>query len=60
MLARIDSVDAQIAGLTAACWDEDLAHTDLRGHVAAGLGDPGSVLIGPILRSRTRATLRCR
>jgi SRSO17 transposase len=31
---------------TTAVWDEDLVRDDLRGYVAAALGDPGGVLIG--------------
>jgi SRSO17 transposase len=31
---------------TTARWDEDLVRDDLRGYVAAALGDPGGVLIG--------------
>ena len=31
---------------TTARWDHDAVRDDLRGYVAAGLGDPGGVLIG--------------
>jgi SRSO17 transposase len=31
---------------TTARWDEDLVRDDVRGYVAAALGDPGGVLIG--------------
>ena len=44
--AGVRSPDGMQRLFTTARWDQDAVRDDLRGYVAAALGDPGGVLIG--------------